>query len=135
MLLLSSMTVLLAAALSPAQGQEIKARGNSVILTCSGGEDGLVTWRKDDKEIDQEKNKRYEVPAEQGIVEGSYFCEYSDVKYTFYLNVTVCENCYELSGLMARSIILADILITGGVILIVYSCATRNRHSTPKKYI
>ncbi|KAF4104529.1 T-cell surface glycoprotein CD3 epsilon chain-like [Onychostoma macrolepis] len=136
MLLLSVMIVmivLLAAAVDPAQGQELQITGYSVILTCSGGEDGGVTWKKDDKAIDKENKMMYEVSAEQGIVKGSYFCEYSDVKHMFYLKVKVCENCYELSGTVAWGVIFGDLLITGLVILCVYTCAARNSDGTQKK--
>lgn len=134
-------------------------------MTCTGGEDGKVKWIKDDKDIAGETNLKCEVKAEQGILQGSYFCEHGDVKDMFYLKVkgketsllfitmtlfvtqnvhhnntnthsfcvSVCKNCYELSGLMAWIVILGDVLITGGVILIIYSCATRNRDGTQKK--
>ncbi|KTF93555.1 hypothetical protein cypCar_00032934 [Cyprinus carpio] len=45
----------------------------------------------------------------------------------------VCENCYELSGLTGWGIMFGDVLITGGVIIIIYFCAARNSDGPPKK--
>jgi len=45
----------------------------------------------------------------------------------------VCENCYEMSGLMATGVILGDLLLTGAVILIVYMCVRKNTGSTQHK--
>ncbi|XP_043086361.1 T-cell surface glycoprotein CD3 epsilon chain-like [Puntigrus tetrazona] len=134
MLLLSLMCLLLAAAQNPAGGQEIQIMGNSVILICSGAVDGHVKWYNEGKTFKEEHvNKSYEVQAIQETVKGWYSCEYGEVQHTFYLKVKVCENCYELSALRAWSVILGDLLITAGVILIVYYLSTRNSSSTQKK--
>lgn len=72
-----------------------KITENSVILTCSGGKDSEVTWKKGSDVLKDEINKEKEVIADQGIVKGEYSCEYKDkehdpekdVKHMFYLNV------------------------------------------------
>uniref|UniRef100_A0A673LKU9 CD3 gamma/delta subunit Ig-like domain-containing protein n=1 Tax=Sinocyclocheilus rhinocerous TaxID=307959 RepID=A0A673LKU9_9TELE len=138
------MFVLLAAAvMNPAQGQEIKE--DRVILDCEGGEDGQVKWWKDNNEDKTQKNSTFEAKAEQGTVGGFFTCEYSKIntdtgtneviKHKFYLKIKVCENCYELSGLAAWGIMLGDVLITGGLMLIIYICAARKSNGTQKKEI
>lgn len=134
-------------------------------MSCSVDEGVAVKWIKDDKDIPGETNPTCEVKAEQGIVKGSYFCEYGGVKDMFYLKVkgeetsllfstmtlffthnvhnnnnnthslcvSVCENCYELNGLVAWGVILGDLFFTGVVILGIYICSTRNSDSTQKK--
>lgn len=52
---------------------------------------------------------------------------------THSLCVSVCQNCYELSGLTTWGVILGDLLFTGVVILGIYICSTRNSDSTQKK--
>ncbi|XP_016370782.1 T-cell surface glycoprotein CD3 epsilon chain [Sinocyclocheilus rhinocerous] len=145
MLLLSVMFVLLAAAvMNPAQGQAIREiKEDRVILDCEGGEDGQVKWWKDNNEDKTQKNSTFEAKAEQGTVGGFFTCEYSKIntdtgtneviKHKFYLKIKVCENCYELSGLAAWGIMLGDVLITGGLMLIIYICAARKSNGTQKK--
>ncbi|RXN02441.1 T-cell surface glyco CD3 epsilon chain [Labeo rohita] len=130
MILASFTFLLLAAAVNPAQSQEITK--DSVILTCPEGQDGTVEWYKN-KVKTSIHSLTYEVKAEQGTVTGFYRCEHGNVKHVFYLNVKVCDNCYELSGLMAWGTILGDVLVTGGVILIVYIFATKNSGGTQQR--
>ncbi|XP_026137382.1 T-cell surface glycoprotein CD3 epsilon chain isoform X2 [Carassius auratus] len=134
MFLLSVMIVLLAAA----RAQEIT--DNGVIMTCTGGKDGEVTWNKEKVPVANVNNTIFRVQDDSGtgIVEGQYSCEYKEnenknIIQTFYINVKVCENCYELSGVMAWGVMIIDLLITGGVILIIYFCSARNSDSKPKK--
>ncbi|XP_050985652.1 T-cell surface glycoprotein CD3 epsilon chain-like [Labeo rohita] len=141
MILASFTFLLLAAAVNPAQSQDINISGNDVFMTCPEGEDGLVTWSKDGSEIEKTGNQIFEVKDQQGprTVEGLFSCEYKKpgvekiTKHMFYLNVKVCDNCYELSGLMAWGTILGDVLVTGGVILIVYIFATKNSGGTQQR--
>uniref|UniRef100_A0A8C1JJW0 CD3 gamma/delta subunit Ig-like domain-containing protein n=1 Tax=Cyprinus carpio TaxID=7962 RepID=A0A8C1JJW0_CYPCA len=138
MLLLSVMLVLLAAAVNPAQViKEIKE--DSVILDCEA-EDATVKWFKDKTEDKEQTKTTFEAKAKQGVVEGVFTCEFSktetiQIKHTFYLKIKVCENCYELSGLTGWGIMFGDVLITGGVIIIIYFCAARNSDGPPKKDI
>ncbi|XP_052431406.1 T-cell surface glycoprotein CD3 epsilon chain [Carassius gibelio] len=137
MFLLSVMIVLLAAA----RAQDIEITDDGVIMICTGGDNRVVTWKNEaGKDVSGEGNKlNVRVPADSGtgIVEGQYSCNYTDgpnhIKRMFYINVKVCENCYELSGVMAWGVMIIDLLITGGVILIIYFCSARNSDSKPKK--
>ncbi|XP_059371021.1 T-cell surface glycoprotein CD3 epsilon chain-like [Carassius carassius] len=133
MFLLSVMIVLLAAA----RAQDIEITDDGVIMTCTGGENGKVAWTKESVDIDNkiENNTTFRVQADSGtgIAEGWYTCKYNNIIQTFYFKVKVCENCFELSGVMAWGVMIVDVVITGGVILIIYFCSARNSDSTPKK--
>ncbi|ROL54685.1 T-cell surface glycoprotein CD3 epsilon chain [Anabarilius grahami] len=121
MILTGFVFLMLTAALSPAEGQEIKEiTANSVILTCSGSE--TDKWYKNKETTPTKTSDIYEVTAKNGIVEGEFMCEYKDtehtpekdVKHLFYLSVKVCENCYELSGFLATGVIMAPKSRTAG---------------------
>ncbi|XP_067221872.1 T-cell surface glycoprotein CD3 epsilon chain-like [Chanodichthys erythropterus] len=137
MILTGFVFLMLTAALSPAEGQEIKEiTANSVILTCSGSE--TDKWYKIKETNPTSTSGTYEVKANGGIVKGEFSCEYKTaesktIKHFFYLNVKVCENCYELTGLLATGVIIADLLVTGAVILLVYMCVSKNTGSTQQK--
>ncbi|KAK2881761.1 hypothetical protein Q8A67_019029 [Cirrhinus molitorella] len=135
MILTSFMFLLFAAAVNPAQGQDITIKDNSVMMTCPGGDDGKVIWTKNNKELEKQTNQTYDAEAEQGkgTVEGLFTCQYENTKHVFYLKVKVCEGCYELNGLKAWGIITGDLLLTGGVILIVYLFANKNTDGTQKR--
>ncbi|XP_048017980.1 T-cell surface glycoprotein CD3 epsilon chain-like [Megalobrama amblycephala] len=141
MILTGFVFLTLTAALSPAEGQEIKEiTANSVILTCSGSET-VAKWYKKNEINPISTSVTYEVTTNTGVVEGEFSCEYKDtdhgpekdVKHLFFLNVKVCENCYELTGFLAAGAIIGDLLVTGAVILIVYMCVSKNTDSTQQK--
>ncbi|XP_016329805.1 T-cell surface glycoprotein CD3 epsilon chain-like [Sinocyclocheilus anshuiensis] len=134
MILISFMCLLLAAAVNPAQSQEIhEIKSDGVVILCSGGVAGTVKWVKDKNDIAGQTNATLEVKAEQGRVEGFYSCTYGDITHVFYLRVKVCENCYELSRLKATALIFGNLLITGLVILIVFIFANKNSGGTHKR--
>ncbi|XP_073674374.1 T-cell surface glycoprotein CD3 epsilon chain-like [Garra rufa] len=138
MIFMSFMFLLFTVTVNPAQSQGIEIKDNSVILSCSDTDTESVTWSNGKDSI---VNKTYEVKAENEKVEGLFSCEYTktdsvpneQIKHVFYLRVKVCENCYELNGLLAWGVILGDLMVTGGVILIVYLFATKNSEGTQKK--
>lgn len=50
-----------------------------------------------------------------------------------FLSLTVCDNCHELKGPIVIGIICGDLLITGGIILIVYLHGQRKSGPAPQK--
>ncbi|XP_075765345.1 T-cell surface glycoprotein CD3 epsilon chain isoform X2 [Pelodiscus sinensis] len=52
--------------------------------------------------------------------DGEYHCESSGVTVTLYLKAKVCESCVELDPLTVAGIIIADLLITLGVLVLAY---------------
>ncbi|XP_051536065.1 T-cell surface glycoprotein CD3 epsilon chain [Myxocyprinus asiaticus] len=128
------MILLITAAVIEVQCQGVEFKGKSAILTCSNEPEAEWYRTTDDKpEKLQEKNITYEASAEGGIVSGLYTCKSGSTKIHFYLKAKVCENCHELSGLMATGVIFSDLLLTAGVILIVYVCAQKNTSNTNQR--
>uniref|UniRef100_A0A4W5M8Z0 CD3 gamma/delta subunit Ig-like domain-containing protein n=1 Tax=Hucho hucho TaxID=62062 RepID=A0A4W5M8Z0_9TELE len=70
-----------------------------------------------------------------GIVENEhYYCNSSTEIYQFHIKRKVCENGFELDVILVTGIIVGDLLLTGGVILIVYSWAQKkSRCAAPQK--
>lgn len=94
-----------------------------VTMTCPGiGEwfDGTTKMDKNSQNIEEnydESKKRV------------YHCEYQydpqvgpekTATYQFYFKGKVCKDCYELNPTLVAGAIIGDLLVTGGVILIVY---------------
>ncbi|XP_024298061.1 T-cell surface glycoprotein CD3 epsilon chain isoform X1 [Oncorhynchus tshawytscha] len=95
----------------------------TVTMTCPGiGEwyDGTTKMEKNSQNIKEnydESKKRV------------YHCEYQydtqddgvkTATYQFYFKGKVCKDCYELNPTLVAGAIIGDLLVTGGVILIVY---------------
>ncbi|XP_070987182.1 T-cell surface glycoprotein CD3 epsilon chain-like [Oncorhynchus clarkii lewisi] len=95
----------------------------TVTMTCPGiGEwyDGTTKMDKNSQNIEEnydESKKRV------------YHCEYQHdhqvgpektATYQFYFKGKVCKDCYELNPTLVAGAIIGDLLVTGGVILIVY---------------
>ncbi|CDQ63048.1 unnamed protein product [Oncorhynchus mykiss] len=96
-----------------------------VTMTCPGkGE-----WYEGTNNLD--KNSRSE-QIEENYDESKkrvYHCEYQydpqdypekTAIYQFYFKGKVCKDCYELNPTLVAGAIIGDLLVTGGVILIVY---------------
>ncbi|KAM9441685.1 T-cell surface glycoprotein CD3 epsilon chain-like [Salvelinus alpinus] len=92
---------------------------NTVTMTCPG--EGL--W--------YEGTVQMEVKESEGFTENYdenkrvYYCVYTDgvnekTNYQFYIKGKVCKDCYELNPTLVAGAIIGDLLVTGGVILIVY---------------
>ncbi|KAK7171316.1 hypothetical protein R3I93_003806 [Phoxinus phoxinus] len=133
-MILTGLVVLMLTA--AAASQDIRTTGSGAVLVCSGEEEN-VKWKKGTEDMSI-KTRENMVTAEQGVVKGEFSCEYTDnnaktFKDLFYLNVKVCENCIELSGMMASAVILGDLVFTGAVILMVYVCVRKNTGSTQQK--
>ncbi|KAJ8369036.1 hypothetical protein SKAU_G00090640 [Synaphobranchus kaupii] len=54
----------------------------------------------------------------------------SSVHY-FYVQGKVCKNCYELDGALLMGFIFVDLLVTGGIITVIYTCARKKSASAP----
>ncbi|XP_074833115.1 T-cell surface glycoprotein CD3 epsilon chain [Carettochelys insculpta] len=98
---------------------QVEISKERVTLTCpfSSG----LKWKKDKADMKQYENEReieiakYESPTNDGV----YTCDDSS-SLQLYLKAKVCPNCEELSVLTVAGIIIADLLITLGVLVLVY---------------
>uniref|UniRef100_A0A8C3I7E8 CD3 epsilon subunit of T-cell receptor complex n=1 Tax=Chrysemys picta bellii TaxID=8478 RepID=A0A8C3I7E8_CHRPI len=107
---------------SPFAEFEVVISKTKVTLTCpllpaSGSN---ITWKKDGK--DPKKGQleyvieEYKSPKDAG----DYTCESGTDFATLHLKAKVCKNCEELDVLTVAGVIIADLLITLGVLILVY---------------
>nr|XP_015193109.1 PREDICTED: T-cell surface glycoprotein CD3 epsilon chain-like [Lepisosteus oculatus] len=105
----------------------------SVTLSCPEDSDSpdSYTWKKDGNKKDN-KDQNYRIENFSSNDEGLYSCiPESKSAYYIYVKGKVCENCYELEIQTVAGLILGDLLVTGGVVIIVYYWAQRKSGSAP----
>ncbi|NWU67842.1 CD3E protein, partial [Pterocles burchelli] len=96
---------------------QVEISGTTVTLTCPLDEENIV-W-----ELNQKKtasNERKYVIENHDSSPITMSCLAGSKKYEIYLNARVCANCEELDALAVMGIIIADLLITFGVLILVY---------------
>ncbi|XP_066495373.1 T-cell surface glycoprotein CD3 epsilon chain isoform X2 [Tiliqua scincoides] len=100
----------------------VSITGKTVNLRCP--ESNLKWHVLKGKTYVQDQDQRNPLPLTGAKeVEGQYACIGSDVTFaSVYLKVRVCDNCLELSLGLVAGIIVSDLLITLGVLLVVYYC-------------
>ncbi|XP_035242482.1 T-cell surface glycoprotein CD3 epsilon chain-like [Anguilla anguilla] len=102
----------------------VEFSGMDFIMTCPNS-DGGTPWSSD---YNPEGNKVTLSYKEGGKKKHSCTID-SDKTYNFYVQGRVCKNCYELDGGLLIGIIFVDLLVTGGVIIVIYNCAQRKSSS------
>uniref|UniRef100_A0A8C3K3J2 T-cell surface glycoprotein CD3 epsilon chain n=1 Tax=Calidris pygmaea TaxID=425635 RepID=A0A8C3K3J2_9CHAR len=95
----------------------VEISGTTVTITCPLTGDNIV-WELDATKTDI-KERKY-VIENHNSSPVNLSCYLGDKKYKLYLNARVCANCEELDALAVTGIITADILITFGVLILVY---------------
>ncbi|XP_056329757.1 T-cell surface glycoprotein CD3 epsilon chain-like [Danio aesculapii] len=112
-----------------ANAQDVYFTSDGAVLSCPGA---VSEW--DEK---QNKNQSLTIKADQGTVKGTHRCKYEeDTKehtHVFYIDAKVCKGCVEFNGWLATAVIFGDLLLTGGLILIIYLCTTKNSTHTQQK--
>uniref|UniRef100_A0A8C4Z0F7 CD3 epsilon n=1 Tax=Gadus morhua TaxID=8049 RepID=A0A8C4Z0F7_GADMO len=90
-------------------------------------------WYKGDIKLDEYGEKLEQ--EYNDTTKGHYHCRYLEEQYHFYVKGKVCENCYELDPVTVAVVIIADVLLTLGVILVVYVRARKRKSAgaKPKK--
>ncbi|NXX39844.1 CD3E protein, partial [Tricholaema leucomelas] len=95
----------------------VEISGTTVTITCPLSDD-TTTWQLSGSPAGS--------PGEKYIIENhdssplNVSCSSAGQKYQMYLNARVCANCEELDALAVTGIITADLLITLGVLILVY---------------
>ncbi|XP_048121019.1 T-cell surface glycoprotein CD3 epsilon chain-like isoform X2 [Alosa alosa] len=96
-------------------------------------ENGDITFVK---HSDRENHDGQDVSEEYVISKPNiYSCQQNDATPTvkFYIKAKVCDYCYELDPYVVAAVICADLLITGGIILLVYAYGQRKSGPAPPK--
>ncbi|KAJ8256536.1 hypothetical protein COCON_G00186880 [Conger conger] len=108
---------------------DVSFKGMQFTITCPYGEN--ITWSRgpaDGRTLTTEYNETNK---------GEYKCSstYTDTEitehYYFYVQGKVCENCYELDGSVLIGLIGMDLLVTGGIVILIYNCTRRKSASGP----
>ncbi|XP_052642625.1 T-cell surface glycoprotein CD3 epsilon chain isoform X2 [Harpia harpyja] len=95
----------------------VEISGTTVTITCPLTEDS-ITWKLTGmKEVSGES--KYVIENHDSSPT-NVSCSKNEKKYEMYLNARVCTNCEELDALAVTGIITADLLITFGVLILVY---------------
>ncbi|KFW03387.1 T-cell surface glycoprotein CD3 epsilon chain, partial [Eurypyga helias] len=95
----------------------VEISGTTVTLTCPVSE-GSIAWELSGKKQDNKESK-YTIENHDSSPL-NVRCSSETTKHELYLNARVCANCEELDALAVAGIITADLLITFGVLILVY---------------
>ncbi|XP_065135996.1 T-cell surface glycoprotein CD3 epsilon chain-like [Paramisgurnus dabryanus] len=130
MMFMKFMLLLLTAAVHEVQSQVVFTDTSAILYCPETGE--VVKWKvKDQSELQQQTELTVE--AKDGSVSGTFTCDADGKKHQFYIKSKVCKNCYELNAGLASGVIIGDLLLTGGVILLVYLCTQRKSDNTKQR--
>ncbi|NXT47915.1 CD3E protein, partial [Pluvianellus socialis] len=95
----------------------VEISGTTVTITCPFTE-GTIDWESTGTKPDS-KNATYVIENHDSSP-ATVSCSGDGKKHTMYLHARVCANCEELDTWAVTGIITADILITLGVLILVY---------------
>ncbi|NXF38486.1 CD3E protein, partial [Nyctibius bracteatus] len=95
----------------------VEISGTTVTITCPLTE-GSIVWGLTGTKPASNEGKY--VIENHDSSPANVSCSLGDKKYEMYLNARVCANCEELDALAVTGIIAADLLITFGVLILVY---------------
>ncbi|NXS23453.1 CD3E protein, partial [Mystacornis crossleyi] len=97
----------------------VEISGTTVTVTCPLEDEG-IQWdgHPSGKRGDTEERKF--IIKDHDSTPANLSCSIGNKKRELYLNARVCANCEELDALTVAGIITADLLITLGVLILVY---------------
>ncbi|XP_054659150.1 T-cell surface glycoprotein CD3 epsilon chain isoform X2 [Grus americana] len=95
----------------------VEISGTTVTIRCPSSKDPILWELSGVKQDNKEQNYVIENHDSSPV---NVSCSAGGEKYEMYLNARVCANCEELDALAVTGIITADLLITFGVLILVY---------------
>ncbi|NWY34677.1 CD3E protein, partial [Pheucticus melanocephalus] len=95
----------------------VEISGTTVTITCPLEDEG-IQWELSGKS--QDTRERKFIMMDHDSTPANLSCSLGDKKRQLYLNAKVCATCEELDALTVAGIITADLLITLGVLILVY---------------
>ncbi|NXG01117.1 CD3E protein, partial [Sakesphorus luctuosus] len=111
--------LLLCAVGPPAQEEFlVEISGTTVTITCPLTSD-TINWQGTGGTADADNTRKY-ILKDHDSSPVNLSCSSGSEKHELYLNARVCANCAELDALTLTGIIAADLLITLGVLILVY---------------
>ncbi|NXE93634.1 CD3E protein, partial [Menura novaehollandiae] len=96
----------------------VEISGTTVTVMCPLNPENHIEWKPRERTKDADKNKLIMKDHDSSPVNLS--CSSGSETHELYLNARVCANCEELDALTVTGIIVADLLITLGVLILVY---------------
>ncbi|NWH55547.1 CD3E protein, partial [Fregata magnificens] len=97
---------------------QVEISGTTVTITCPVAE-GSIAWELNGTPKPGSNENKYIIENHDSSP-ANVSCSSGGKKYEMYLNARVCANCEELDALAVTGIITADLLITFGVLILVY---------------
>ncbi|XP_065508232.1 T-cell surface glycoprotein CD3 epsilon chain isoform X1 [Caloenas nicobarica] len=118
--LLLCVVMLVSLLVGPPSNKEflVEISGTTVTITCPLTEEGNIVWEITGMKPTSQARKY--VIENHDSSPTSVNCSLGAKKHEMYLNVRVCANCQELDALAVTGIVTADLLITFGVLILVY---------------
>ncbi|NWU19344.1 CD3E protein, partial [Dyaphorophyia castanea] len=95
----------------------VEISGTTVTITCPLEDEG-IQWHLSGRRRDAEERKF--IIKDHDSTPANLSCSIGNKKRELYLNARVCANCEELDALTVAGVITADLLITLGVLILVY---------------
>ncbi|KAI4897703.1 hypothetical protein NFI96_012940 [Prochilodus magdalenae] len=114
--------------------KNVEIDGTTVTLICP---EDSAKWEKEGKEAEGEKTEnKLVINKYTDKNNGLYHCVNSDStvskqKYYFYTKLKVCEGCVEMDMSYSLGIVIGDIMITVGVVILIYMCAKKKAGPAP----
>ncbi|NWS22543.1 CD3E protein, partial [Pachyramphus minor] len=109
----------------------VEISGTTVTITCplTGGD---IEWKSTGGKTGTSNDGKYIITDHDSSPANLSCSNLSGERRELYLNARVCANCEELDALMVTGIITADLLITLGVLILVYYFSKdRKRRASP----
>ncbi|NWS24630.1 CD3E protein, partial [Polioptila caerulea] len=95
----------------------VEISGTTVTITCPFEDEG-IRWDLSGRTEDTKERKF--IIKDHDSTPANLSCSLGSKKRQLYLNARVCANCEELDALTVAGIIAADLLVTLGVLILVY---------------
>ncbi|NWI64221.1 CD3E protein, partial [Todus mexicanus] len=97
----------------------VEISGTTVTITCPLAEEN-INWEVTGTNPKSRSSERKYVIENHASSPANVSCSSGAKKYEMYLNAKVCANCQELDAWTVTGIIAGDLLITFGVLILVY---------------
>ncbi|NWU11282.1 CD3E protein, partial [Cephalopterus ornatus] len=111
--------LLLCAGLAASEEFLVEISGTTVTITCPLTE-GNIEWMSTEGKKGTSEERKYIITDHNSAPANLSCSDVSGKRHDLYLNARVCANCQELDALTVTGIIAADLLITLGVLILVY---------------
>ncbi|XP_037697553.1 T-cell surface glycoprotein CD3 epsilon chain isoform X2 [Choloepus didactylus] len=112
-------------------GYKVSISGTRVVLTCpEDPESEKITWKKNNKAIDDENEVRLVLDNFSEVEDSGYFTCHPKDSHSLYLRARVCENCMEVDLTVVVTIVIVDVCVTLGLLLLVYYWSKKRKAKT-----